>query len=257
MLHRWWPAPALLVWVLAWALCLALREAQAPLWATLSLPAALGLWVSTWSALASTRWRSVFVAAGFPLSVLAQGWVQGRLGGAGASPLDAWAWLIPLGLLLLAYPVRAWRDAPMFPTPVGALDDLPRHVRLPEGAAVLDAGCGLGDGLKALHRAYPHAHCHGTEWSWPLALACRLRCPWAQVARGDLWAQDWSPFALVYLFQRPESMPQALAKARREMRPGTWLVSLEFEAPASALLGMKPPGRLELPGGRPIWIYRI
>ena len=24
MLHRWWPAPALLVWVLAWALCLAL-----------------------------------------------------------------------------------------------------------------------------------------------------------------------------------------------------------------------------------------
>lgn len=261
MLQRWWPAPALLVWLLAWALCLMLRAAQAPVWATLGLPAALGLVLAQWPALAANRWRTVFVAAGFPLSVLAQALAQGRLSGlgtpSGQGGASAWVWLIPLGLLLLAYPVRAWRDAPLFPTPAGALDALPAHIDLPEGAAVLDAGCGLGDGLRALHQAFPQARCHGTEWSWPLALACRLRCPWAQVRRGDLWAQDWSAFAVVYLFQRPESMPQALAKARRELRPGSWLVSLEFEARDEQGRAVACHRRLDLPGGRPVWLYRL
>jgi hypothetical protein len=263
MLHRLWPLPALLAWLLAWGLCLTLRASQAPLWALLALPSLLGLVMGLWPALAATRWRTVFVAGGFPLSVLALALTQSGviLGQAADSPSgdapSAWVWLIPLALLLLAYPVRAWRDAPLFPTPPGALDELPRHVRLPAGAAVLDAGCGLGDGLRALHQAFPQASCHGTEWSWPLALACRLRCPWAQVRRGDLWAQDWSGFALVYLFQRPESMPQALAKARAQMRPGSWLVSLEFEARDAQGLAPQASHRLSLPGGRPVWVYRM
>jgi hypothetical protein len=263
MLHRFWPLPALLAWLLAWGLCLTLRASHAPLWAMLTLPSLLGVVMGLWPALAATRWRTVFVAGGFPLSVLALGLTQGSviLGQpSGSSPGDAtsaWVWLIPLALLLLAYPVRAWRDAPLFPTPPGALADLPRHVTLPAGAAVLDAGCGLGDGLRALHQAFPQAACHGTEWSWPLALACRLRCPWAQVRRGDLWAQDWSGFALVYLFQRPESMPQALAKARAQMRPGSWLVSLEFEAHDDQGRAPKASHRLTLDGGRPVWIYRM
>lgn len=263
MLHRLWPLSALLAWLLAWGLCLALRASQAPLWANLALPSLLGVVMGLWPALAATRWRTVFVAAGFPLSVLAMALTQGaailgQASGAGAQEApSAWVWLIPLALLLLAYPVRAWRDAPLFPTPPGALDELPRHVTLPPGALVLDAGCGLGDGLRALHSAYPQATCHGTEWSWPLALLCRLRCPWARVRRGDLWAQDWSGFALVYLFQRPESMPQALAKARAQMRPGSWLVSLEFEAHDAQGRAPMASHRLSLDGGRPVWIYRM
>ena len=255
MLHRLWPLPALLVWLLAWALCLALRATQAPEWAALLLPAVLALAASLWPAWAATRWRTVFVAAGFPLSVLALALAQGGFGR--EQSMSGWVWLIPLGVLLLAYPVRTWRDAPLFPTPQGALDALPDLLKLPDGAAVLDAGCGLGDGLQALHRAFPQALCHGTEWSWPLALLCRLRCPWAQVRRGDLWAQDWSVFALVYLFQRPESMPQALAKAREQMRPGSCLVSLEFEARDAQGHPAPATHRFCLSSGRPVWVYRF
>ncbi|MGM9526190.1 MAG: hypothetical protein ACI3U1_07975, partial [Peptococcaceae bacterium] len=50
---------------------------------------------------------------------------------------------------------------------------------LPAGASVLDAGCGVGDGLKALRRAWPQTRIHGVEWSWPLRWLCALRCPWA------------------------------------------------------------------------------
>jgi hypothetical protein len=47
-------------------------------------------------------------------------------------------------------------------------------------------------------------------------------------------------------------MARALAKADAQMRPGSWLVSLEFEAP-----GRRPQATLRLAGGRPVWIYQV
>jgi len=55
----------------------------------------------------------------------------------------------------------------------------------------------------------------------------------------------------VYLFQRPESMARAAEKARAQLMPGAWLVSLEFEAPS-----LKPQAVLRCPDGRPVWLYR-
>ncbi|MDE2592621.1 MAG: class I SAM-dependent methyltransferase [Burkholderiales bacterium] len=243
-----WPLPALLSWAAAWGLAWALRGASAPLWATLVLPTALGACLALWPAVAATTWRRVFVAAGFPLSVLALG--QG--GG-----LPAWVWLAPLGLLLLAYPMRSWRDAPVFPTPKGALRALPEYVRLPPDAHILDAGCGMGDGLQALREAYPQARLSGVEWSWVWWAVCALRCPWAKVRRGDMWATDWSGYDLVYLFQRPETMPRAWAKALQTMKPGSWLVSLEFAATDAQGRGVHPNASFTLAGGRPIWVYRL
>jgi len=122
---------------------------------------------------------------------------------------------------------------------------------LPPGARVLDAGCGLGHGLRELRRTYPEAHLEGIEWSAPLARLARWRCPWAQIARGDLWAQGWQPFDLIYVFQRPESMQRVWAKARDELAPGAWLVSLDFEVTGQAALAS-----LDLAGGHRLWIYR-
>lgn len=137
------------------------------------------------------------------------------------------------------------------PTPEHALDALANHAPLTAAARVLDAGCGLGHGLHALRRAYPQAQLHGLEWSWPLRWLCALRCPWARVRRGDIWQADWSAFDLVYLFQRPESMGRAGAKARAELRPGAWLVSLEFALPHT-----QAHAHMRTPGGKMVWLYR-
>ena len=45
---------------------------------------------------------------------------------------------------------------------------------------------------------------------------------------------------------------RALAKADAEMGPGSWVVSLEFEA-----AGRPAHARMEMPSGRPVWVYRI
>ena len=140
------------------------------------------------------------------------------------------------------------RDAT--PTPAGALQGLETLAPLPPEARVLDAGCGLGDGLRALRQAYPQARLDGLERSWPLRWLCALRCPWARVRQGDIWLADWSSYQLVYLFQRPESMTRALVKAG-EMAPGSWLVSLEFPLPGVAPQAQWPVRE----GGRMVWVY--
>ncbi len=235
-----WPLSALLTWAGAWAVFWGLRAIQTPFWAGLSLACALGLILAR---LERSSWRRFCVAAGFPLSLAASG-----LGAA----FPAWAWLIPLGVLLLLYPMNAWRDAPLFPTPTGVLEGLAAIAPLPEKARVLDAGCGLGDGLGELRRVYPLARLTGLEWSWPLRFVCGLRCPFATVRRADIWAEDWSGYDMVYLFQRPESMEPAARKAETELRPGAWLVSLEFEAASLA-----PTAVLRNRTDKPVWVYRM
>lgn len=233
-----WPLPALLAWGLVWILFLLLLRAGLGGASALGLATAAGVLLSL---LGDSWWRRLIIGLGFPVSLL-------LVGGLG---LPAWAWLLPLALLLLIYPLNAWRDAPLFFTPPDALNDLPEVAPLPPGARVLDAGCGLGHGLNALSQAYPLARLHGIESSRLLRWLCARRCPWAVVQQGDIWQADWSGYDLVYLFQRPESMPRAAAKARAELRPGAWLVSLEFEAP-----GLQPLAKLEEEGARPVWVYQ-
>ncbi|MDM4764516.1 class I SAM-dependent methyltransferase [Pelomonas sp. SE-A7] len=234
-----WPLAALASWAACWFLYFVLQPLAGPFIA-LAAASGLGLLLA-WPH--ARRWRRLIIAAGFPLSLLAA---------AGQGALPAWAWLLPLGLLLLAYPQGSWRDAPLFPTPVGALEELPAVVPLQPDERVLDAGCGLGAGLIELHRVYPEARLDGIEWSRLLALLVRLRCHWAEVRQGDMWAADWSVYRVVYLFQRPESMERAWTKAATELKPGAWLVSLDFE-----VAGRRPHRSLELLDGRRLWVYRI
>lgn len=237
-----WPLPALLTWAIAWAAYLLLRVVACPTGVALLCATGVGMLPALGSPWRLTRWRRAFIALGFPLSLALSG---------SAHDVPAWAWLLPLGALALLYPLNAWRDAPFFPTPRGALRGLQRLVPLPDAARVLEAGCGLGDGLRELQAAYPQSRIEGIEWSWPLRWACQWRCGFARVTRGDLWKTDWSAFQLVYLFQRPESMPRAVEKAHRELASGAWLASLEFEAAQLA-----PDAVHACPDGRTVWLYR-
>lgn len=238
-----WPLPALAVWLLAWVVHMSLRphDALASFVAATSVGGLLA-----WRA-GVTRWRTLMLAAGFPLSALLTGH---------AAQVPPQAWLVPLVLLAALYPIQAWRDAPLFPTPREALAGLAGAAGLAPDARVLDAGCGAGHGLQALEGAL-RAHCpqmrlEGIERSWPLRGWCAWRCRFAQVRQGDMWRHGWHDHALVYLFQRPETMSRAWAKACAEMRQGGWLVSLEFAVPDRA-----PDAVLPGAAGKPVWMYRI
>lgn len=233
-----WPLSALIAWTVTWALFLLVLAPRLPLLLAVALATAAGV---LGSVMAATFWRRLAIAAGFPLSLLLSGAIH----------LPAWAWLCPLLLILLIYPMNAWRDAPLFPTPAEALRALEQHAPLAPHARILDAGCGLGHGLHALRLAYPEAQLVGIEWSWPLRLLAAVRCPWATIRQGDIWQADWRSYDMVYLFQRPESMPRAVAKARAELKPGAWLVSLEFMAEE-----LQHQASVQTVEGKPVWLYQ-
>ena len=134
-----WPLVALSVWGAGWVLYGFLSQTVPP-WVAMLLTTGLGLLAS---GLAKRRGfsmaRSVALALGFPVSL----WFLGN------TSMPAWVWLMPLVLVVWIYPLRAWQDAPVFPTPLHALKDLPRWAPLPPQAHILDAGCGAGDGLLA------------------------------------------------------------------------------------------------------------
>jgi len=233
-----WPLPALLAWAGSWVMYGVLSRFGVAAWLAMSLATLAGAMLSVFAA---TFWRRIAIAAGFPLSLLISGSIA----------LPAWAWLLPMLLVAIVYPMNAWRDAPLFPTPAAALSGLAQCAPLKDGARILDAGCGLGHGLIALHEVYPKAELHGVEWSWPLRALTGLRCPWAKITQGDMWKTDWSQYDMVYLFQRPETMPRALDKGRAELRPGCWLVSLEFVAE-----DLVPTAKLQQVEGKPVWLYQ-
>lgn len=243
-----WPLPALFAWLLGWAVVLAVIYAgSGPGWALLwgMVPT---LWVQS---RVQGLVRKAVVVAGLPLSLALT---------LGLSAVPPWAWLALAALLLGLYPLRAWRDAPLFPTPFSALGGLPSVVQIPPRARILDAGSGLGHGMACLRHAYPDAQIEGVEGSlvWVLVSRLRLRAGAFRsrsdgaVRHGDMWATNWSGFSLIYLFQRPESMARAWRKAQDELKVGSWMVSLEFEVP-----GQAASRRLICPDGRPLWIYRV
>lgn len=239
-----WPAPALAAWSCAWLAWWAAGALGAPAGGAALLGVLAG------GALAvpcAGAWRRLIAAAGFPLSLALLAWRDAAPG------WPAWGWALLVLPLLVAYPLRAWRDAPFFPTPADALRRL--AAAMPAPGRVLDAGCGLGHGLQALRRVWPQAQLDGVEWSPLLARAAGWRCPWARVRRSDMWAANWGAYDCVYLFQRPESMARAWSKASAEMAAGAFVVSLEFPVP-----GLRPWAAVDAdgtPGRRPVWVYRV
>src|SRR3954470_23660725 len=105
-----WPLPALVAWAGAWCAHLAMRATGLEITLAALTACSLGL---ACMRLERAPWRRLAIAAGFPLSLALSGV---------AGALPPWAWLTPLALLLLACPIGAWRDAPIFPTPPAALD---------------------------------------------------------------------------------------------------------------------------------------
>lgn len=238
-----WPVPALLAWGAGWLLLLTIPAGSLPAWCVLLLAWAPSLVLASQIA---GLWRRSMAVAGLPLAL----WVQH-----GASAWPSWAWLALGAVLLAVYPVSAWRDAPLFPTPPDALGALARRLSLPGHPRVLDAGSGLGHGLTALRQAFPLAALEGVERSALLVLLARIRMGrGVRLHRGDMWQLSWGSYDLVYLFQRPESMPGAWEKACSEMRFGSWLVSLEFPVP-----GIDAEQVLEVRGTRPrrVYAYRV
>ena len=149
------------------------------------------------------------------------------------SPL--WALAAFIGLILVYGAI--WKSrVPLFFTSSRTLGAL--RTLLPQGPIrFLDAGCGDARVLTRLAAERPEGRFEGVEQALVPWLMARVRCRLSRgscaVSRGDLWAADLSRYDVVYAYLSPAVMPEFWVKAKREMRPGTLLVSA-FAVPGAA-----------------------
>ncbi|MBU3723982.1 MAG: class I SAM-dependent methyltransferase [Burkholderiaceae bacterium] len=99
---------------------------------------------------------------------------------------------------------------------------------------VLDFGSGTGSMLKHLARDHPLHRFEGIEGAWLPYLVSRLACAGLSnvvIKQGDFWSKSLTPYCAVYAFLSTEPMPRLWEKAKREMTPGSFLISNSFQVP--------------------------
>ncbi len=188
-----------------------------PYWLVTQAAFAVGL---SW-ALRLPRWWLVIHAGFLPLAVLALQW-----------QLDPVWYLLAFLLAWLLFGAVYKNRVPLYLSNQRALQRLDGLIA--PGARVVDLGAGVGTALSYLGRRQDIA-VTGVEHAWVPWLLARLRLLLqgrkVGLLRSDLMQVDLGQFDVVYAFLSPAIMPGLWQKVRKEMQPGSLLVSNSFEVP--------------------------
>jgi len=129
----------------------------------------------------------------------------------------------------------AWlQQVPVFPSSARAADIVRGLLPGNAGFRFIDLGCGAGHFLLDLARSRPDGRFTGIEVAPIPYLISRWRSARedaVSVQWGDFWRADFSAYDVVYAYLSPVPMNRLWEKARREMRPGSLLVSNGFPIP--------------------------
>jgi len=114
----------------------------------------------------------------------------------------------------------------------GALESfLPKN----QDFSFIDLGSGCGGLLKNLAGIHKNGHFYGIESAPVPFLISKLRnmlsVPDCKIVWGDFWQHDFSQYDVVYAYLSPVPMESLWQKVRREMRPGSLLISNTFIIP--------------------------
>lgn len=211
------------LWGVILAACHGLDSACGLSLAALTWIEGLAAWAVT-RGLGLPRWWQPINLFFFPLLVLAL-WSEIE---------PAWAMAAFSALALTSLGSLRTR-VPLFLSSRQAVAALARCIPERPGLRVIDLGCGLGGPLAGLARLRPDLILHGVEAAPLNWLISRLRLDGrARIALGSLWDEDLSRFDVVYAYLSPAPMARLWDKARREMRPGSLLISNSFEVPGVA-----------------------
>lgn len=157
----------------------------------------------------------------------------------------SWWFLIAFLLLLLSNWNSFRERVPLYLSGARTRQALStRLAQLPLDFRFADLGCGFGGALRQLARDYPQAHLSGVETAplvFIVAWLCCLPYRNCRVRYRNLWCEPLGDCDVVYCFLSPAPMADLWAKAQREMRPGSLLISNSFEIP-----GMPPEEVIEL-----------
>jgi SAM-dependent methyltransferase len=143
--------------------------------------------------------------------------------------------LVLFVLFLLVYWSTFRTQVPYYPSGRGARDAVADALPAGRPLAIVDVGSGLGGLVLDLARRRPDAQVDGIELAplpWCVSrLRATLSGSRARFLRGDYETLNFGHYDVVFAYLSPAAMAGLWRKAESEMRPGSMLLSYEFDIP--------------------------
>tara|TARA_R110002020_G_scaffold34066_26_gene103750 strand:- start:22042 stop:22806 length:765 start_codon:yes stop_codon:yes gene_type:complete len=162
----------------------------------------------------------VWIGLGFPVALAL---------GLNAGEMPAWPFGAAFVLLYLFFSNTARERVPLYLSNSQTAEALVSLMRQRGAIRFTDLGSGLGGVVRRLDGDGRVAR--GVESApmvWLISLLLSKISGRGRISRQDIWAADIAGEDIVYAFLSPEPMPALYQKARREMKPGSLLVSNSF-----------------------------
>ena len=183
------------------------------------------------AAVLTWRWRLaswwIVICLLFPLALY----------GASDLNLPPWLFLTVFLFMLVLYWSTFRTQVPYYPSGQAAWKAVAEQLPQDRAISFIDIGSGLGGLVLDLARRRPDAQSTGIELAplpWLASfLRARVEGSRARFIRGDYEQLDFGNYDAVFAYLSPAAMTALWHKARREMRPGSMLMSYEFAIPAA------------------------
>ncbi len=154
-----------------------------------------------------------------------------------AGSLPAWPFGLAFLLLYLFFSNTARERVPLYLSNRATIEALGRLMRERSANRFIDLGSGLGGVVRGIAGDGRKAEGRKAEGYETAPMAFLISAILSKLTgrgtiyRRDIWSADITEADLVYVFLSPEPMPMIHDKARREMKPGSLLVSNSFAIP--------------------------
>jgi len=194
--------------------------------------------LARWRRMAAWWWAILLL---FPVAAL----------GVARLHLPSWLFLAVFLFMLVLFWSTFRSQVPFYPSGLPAWEAVARLLPADRPVRFMDIGSGLGGAVLDLSRRRPDSHFTGIEIAPLPWLVSRVRAVLAgnrcTFIRGDYLARDFAQFDVVFAYLSPAAMQALWQKAAAEMRPGTLLLSYEFDIP-----GMPPDITVQPDGAGPM-----
>jgi len=148
-------------------------------------------------------------------------------------PVPSWLYLA-LFLFFLAFYWSTYRtQVPYFPSNLKVWRALEKILPQDKPVSLVDIGSGMGGLIMHMGRKYPESKFTGVEiaplpWLWSHFWNATRNNGNTEFLRANYETLDFANFDVVFAYLSPAAMNALWIKAKKEMRPGTMLISYEF-----------------------------
>ncbi len=151
-------------------------------------------------------------------------------------------------------------DAPFVPVPAETENEIIEHLQLQNGSVLYDLGCGDARILTKAIKMHPHIRCVGIEKAFFPYLIARFKTRdnnRIHIKREDIFSTPMSDATHVFMYLWPGVPDKLLLILEKKCRPGTRIISCDFECADRIPTEIVPLVHTGPTRGKKLYVYTL